>query len=94
MGMGELAGWYMGSDGWRSKYSQQRFIDDFEDLKGFFDGRENDGEGTVRIRFRGSDGGVLDVLVQRLFITDVMGREIHYKSGVWTVNRGDGNHVP
>jgi len=32
-GMGELAGWYMGSDGWRSKYSQERFVDDFADLR-------------------------------------------------------------
>jgi len=36
-GMGELTGW-MGGDGWTSKYSQQRFINDFEDLKHFFDG--------------------------------------------------------
>ena len=35
-GMGELAGW-LGGDGWIAKYSQQRFINDFEDLKGFFD---------------------------------------------------------
>jgi hypothetical protein len=33
-GMGELAGWYMGpSDGWRVKYSRQRFVDDFRDLR-------------------------------------------------------------
>ncbi len=32
-GIGELVGWYMGSDGWRSKYSGQRFVDDFSDLK-------------------------------------------------------------
>jgi hypothetical protein len=32
-GLGELAGWYMGSDGWRRQYSRQRFVDDFEDLK-------------------------------------------------------------
>jgi hypothetical protein len=32
-GLGELVGWYMGSDGWRSKYSGQRFVDDFSDLK-------------------------------------------------------------
>jgi hypothetical protein len=32
-GMGELAGWYMmGKDGWRSRYSQQRVVDDLEDL--------------------------------------------------------------
>jgi hypothetical protein len=32
-GLGKLVGWYMGSDGWRSKYSGQRFVDDFSDLK-------------------------------------------------------------
>jgi hypothetical protein len=32
-GDGELCGWYMGSDGWRSMYSKERFIDDFSDLK-------------------------------------------------------------
>jgi hypothetical protein len=32
-GLGELAGWFMGSDGWRRQYSQQRFADDVEDLK-------------------------------------------------------------
>ncbi len=31
-GLGELSGWYMGSDGWRSMYSKERFIDDFFDL--------------------------------------------------------------
>jgi hypothetical protein len=34
-GMAELAGW-LGGDGWISKYSEQRFINDVEDLKGFF----------------------------------------------------------
>lgn len=28
----ELTGWYMGSGGWREKYSSQRFFDDFKDL--------------------------------------------------------------
>lgn len=32
-GEGELCGWYMGSDGWRSSYSKERFIDDFSDLE-------------------------------------------------------------
>ena len=32
-GGGELCGWYMGSDGWRAKYSKERFVDDFSDLK-------------------------------------------------------------
>jgi hypothetical protein len=31
-GLGELAGWYMGSGGWRALYSQERFVDDFSDL--------------------------------------------------------------
>lgn len=31
-GHGELAGWYMGSGGWRGKYSKERFVDDFADL--------------------------------------------------------------
>lgn len=33
-GLGELAGWYAGSGGWRADYSNERFIDDFEDLAG------------------------------------------------------------
>lgn len=33
-GLGELAGWYMGSGGWRSMYSRERFADDFADLSG------------------------------------------------------------
>lgn len=32
-GVGELCGWYMGSDGWRAMYSKERFVDDFSDLK-------------------------------------------------------------
>jgi len=32
-GLGELSGWYMGSDGWRALYAKERFIDDFADLK-------------------------------------------------------------
>jgi len=31
-GLGELSGWYMGSGGWRSEHSEQRYIDDFADL--------------------------------------------------------------
>ena len=30
-GLGELSGWYMGSDGWRTMYSQERFVDDSSD---------------------------------------------------------------
>ena len=32
-GMGELCGWYIGHDGWRAKYSRERRIDDFSDLR-------------------------------------------------------------
>lgn len=32
-GLSELAGWYMGSDGWRANYAKERFVDDFCDLK-------------------------------------------------------------
>ncbi len=42
-GMGELTGWYMGGE-WISKYSQQRFVDDFGDLKGFFDDQTDEEE--------------------------------------------------
>jgi len=31
-GSSELAGWYMGSDGWRAQYSKELYIDDFADL--------------------------------------------------------------
>jgi hypothetical protein len=31
-GLGELAGWYMGNDGWCGMYSTQRFVDDVADL--------------------------------------------------------------
>jgi len=31
-GLGELAGWYMGSGGWRSMYSEERYHDDFADM--------------------------------------------------------------
>jgi hypothetical protein len=32
-GAGQLEGWYMGHEGWRQKYSRERFVDDFKDLK-------------------------------------------------------------
>lgn len=32
-GGGELAGWYMGSGGWRAMFSEERFVDDFSDLR-------------------------------------------------------------
>jgi hypothetical protein len=31
-GLGEMAGWYMGSGGWRAQYSSERLVDDFADL--------------------------------------------------------------
>ena len=31
-GLGELAGWYMGSGGWRASFSKERHVDDFGDL--------------------------------------------------------------
>jgi hypothetical protein len=32
-GLGELVGWYMGSGGWRAMFSEERYIDDFADLR-------------------------------------------------------------
>lgn len=32
-GLGELAGLYMGSGGWRAQYAKERFVDDFSDLR-------------------------------------------------------------
>jgi len=31
-GLGELSGWYMGSDGWRATHSKERLADDFSAL--------------------------------------------------------------
>lgn len=36
VGLGELAGWYTGSDGWRAMYTKERFVDYVADLKNFF----------------------------------------------------------
>ena len=36
-GLGELSGWYKGTDGWTEKYSKERYYDDFSDLDHFFD---------------------------------------------------------
>jgi hypothetical protein len=33
-GGAEMAGWYMGSGGWRALFSTERFTDDFADLAG------------------------------------------------------------
>jgi hypothetical protein len=33
-GRSELAGWYIGSPGWREMYSKERFVDDCADLRG------------------------------------------------------------
>lgn len=32
-GVGELSGWFRGHGGWCEKYSNERFVDDFADLK-------------------------------------------------------------
>jgi len=32
-GQGELAGEYIGTEGWRGMYSKERFVDDFADIK-------------------------------------------------------------
>ena len=32
LGDGEMSGWYMATQGWRSQYSEERFNDDFADL--------------------------------------------------------------
>ena len=32
-GLGELGGWFMASDGWRTTHSKERFVDDFADMK-------------------------------------------------------------
>jgi hypothetical protein len=32
-GFGEMAGWFIGSDGWREQYSKERFVDDCADLR-------------------------------------------------------------
>jgi len=32
-GLGELAGWYMGSGGWRAMFSEERYVDDCANLK-------------------------------------------------------------
>jgi hypothetical protein len=33
-GLGELAGWFAGGDGWVGAYSKERFVDDLADLSG------------------------------------------------------------
>lgn len=33
LGMGEMAGWLMGSPGWRHEYSRQRFFDPLSELR-------------------------------------------------------------
>jgi hypothetical protein len=33
-GLGELAGWFAGSGGWRAMYSKERYVDDCSDLAG------------------------------------------------------------
>jgi hypothetical protein len=36
-GLGELAGWLTGSDGWVAMYSKERSVDDFSDSRGEHD---------------------------------------------------------
>jgi hypothetical protein len=31
-GMSELAGWYVGSGGWRAQFARERYVDDFKNL--------------------------------------------------------------
>lgn len=40
---GELSGWYGGGGGWCDRYSRERFVDDFADLKDFFN-KQADGD--------------------------------------------------
>ena len=48
-GLGELAGWYIGTGGWRALYSHQRFFDDSADLVGFFGpSKEKGNRGPLR----------------------------------------------
>jgi hypothetical protein len=35
-GLGELAGWYTGNDGWRAMYTKERLVDYVADLKNYF----------------------------------------------------------
>lgn len=41
---GELSGWYGGGGGWCEKYSKERFVDDFDDLKDFFKRKSSDSD--------------------------------------------------
>jgi hypothetical protein len=43
-GLGELSGWYKGSDGWCARYSRERCADDVSDLQHFFDEPPTDPE--------------------------------------------------
>ena len=44
-GLGELAGWYTGSDGWRAMYTKERFVDYVADLKNYFNPDIETGDG-------------------------------------------------
>ncbi|HEX3625272.1 MAG TPA: hypothetical protein VH280_07595 [Verrucomicrobiae bacterium] len=36
-GLGEMCGWYLGGgDGWRERFSKERYVDDFADVKARF----------------------------------------------------------
>ncbi len=43
-GGGEMAGYFIGSGGWRAMYSKQRFNDDFADIEIDFDKLTDEGE--------------------------------------------------
>jgi len=47
-GLGELAGWYTGSDGWRAIYAKERFVDYVADLKNYFQSWHRDRGRTRR----------------------------------------------
>ena len=49
-GEGEMCGWYMGSESWRSMYARERYVDYFADVRGFFDseGTESGPEGETK----------------------------------------------
>jgi len=47
-GLGELAGWYTGSDGWRAIYAKERFVDHVADLKNYFQSWHRDRGRTRR----------------------------------------------
>ncbi len=62
LGMSELAGWLMGgSDGWRARFSAQRFFDPFADLELDLDDLDDDDDDDVSIN-EGNDQEVVRVV--------------------------------